>query len=446
LAQPRGEIYAAAVDRTQSSKLFAEVEALVYATPELAARCNPKRHEKRIEVAHDDGPGAGTIFEAMSGDAKKGHGLAPGPLWLYDELARVPDRELLDALVTGMGKRHCLGIVLSTQASDDNHPLSELIDQGLTGADRSIHVKLTQAPTDADPFDPETLRACNPAIVGGFLDERELLIEQERARRMPSFEPSFRNLRLNQRVDAREEQRIVTIDVWKKGAATVDRERLTGRRCYGGLDLSGRDDLTSLCLVFPDERHPPTYDVLSLSWTPDGALGKRKAAEQQRFRQWISGGDLIAVDGPVIRYGFVATELARLATEFDIRAIAFDRWRIDDFKLELDDVDCTVPLEARGQGYKDQSPDIEIAAELMLTGRLRHGGNPVLTAAVANAIVINDPAGNQKLDKDRSNRRGPVRIDPLVAMIMALGLASRHQDEPPPPSLDGMLKNPVMVL
>lgn len=443
LAMPRGEIYAAAVDRGQSGKLFNEVEATILATPDLAAVCNIQRFAKKVEVL--DGPGAGTVFEAMSGDARKGHGLAPGPLWLYDELARVPDRELLDALITGMAKRPCLGIVLSTQAPADDHPLSQLIDDGLSGADRSILVRLTQAPEDADPFDPATVRACNPAI-GHFLDAADILAEQERARRMPSFEPAFRNLRLNQRVDAREEARIVPLKVWQDGAVPVDMDALTGRRAFAAIDLSGRNDLTSLCLVFPDGSADPAYDVVSINWTPEGALANRRPAEQERFREWIAAGHLVAVPGPTIRYGFVAAELARLATHFDIKVCGFDRWRIDDLKQELADAGCTLPLEPFGQGYKDMSPAIERFAELALTGRLRHGANPVLTAAVANSILIHDPAGNSKVDKDRSNRRGPVRIDPAVALIMAIGVATRFVDEAPAIDIDDYLSDPVMVV
>jgi phage terminase large subunit-like protein len=88
-----------------------------------------------------------------------------------------------------------------------------------------------------------------------------------------------------------------------------------------------------------------------------------------------------------------------------------------------------VPLEPRGQGFKDAGPDIEALIELALTGRLRHGNHPVLRAAMSGAITVADAAGNLKVDKDNSNRRGPVRIDAAVALAMAAGLALRT---PPP--------------
>lgn len=440
-AQVRGECYAAAVDRTQSSKMFAEVEATILATPELAVRCNIQRFAKKVEVT--DGPGIGSIFEAMSGDARKGHGLAPS-FWAYDELARVPDRQLLDALLTGMGKRPCLGVIISTQAASDDHPLSTLIDDAQN--DPAVVCHVTAAPPDADWCDPDVLRAANPAL-GIFLNEKGLLDEQAKAKRIPAFEASFRNLRLNQRIDAQAERRILPAGIWQLAMAKpVDREALKGRKCIGGLDLSGRNDLTALVLVFEDDSDPSNFDVLAFNWTPQGAMERRRPAEQERFRQWATAGHLTMVPGPTIRYGWIATALAKLSVEFQIETIAFDRWRIDDLKMELEDAGCDVPMEAFGQGYQSISPALEVVTEYALSERLRVGESPVLTAAMANAIVATDPAGNMKIDKEKSNNRVPVRIDSAVALTMALGLSARFERPKPKPSLAGFLANPVMIV
>jgi phage terminase large subunit-like protein len=442
-AEPRGEVYSAAVDRTQSAKLFAEMEAIILAVPEFAARANIQRFHKRIEVL--EGDGTGSIYEALSSDARKGNSLAPS-LWIYDELAQVADTELLDNLETAQGKRaRSLGLIISTQAESDDHRLSQMIDDGLSGVDPSIVVHLLAAPDDADPFDEAVIRSVNPAL-GIYLNEEDVFGDARKARRMPAFEPRYRNRRLNQRVHSDSESRLFTLSVWKECALAVNRAALKGRRCFGGLDLSGKDDLTALVLVFPSDDPEPVYDVLPIFWTPEGQLGQRVAVEQERFRQWIAAGHLTAIPGPTIRTGFVAAELARLATEFDIEAIAYDRWRIDDFKQDLADADCPVPLEPRGQGFKDAGPDIEVFVELALTGRLRHGAHPVLTAAVSNAITLSDPAGNMKIDKPRGNARGPVRVDGAVALAMALGLASRFTPPPPKPSIAGMLKCPIMII
>jgi phage terminase large subunit-like protein len=443
-AEVRGECYSAAIDRQQAGIMFNEMEATIFAVPQFAARVNIQRFHKRIEVLNGDGDGS--IYEALSADARRAHGLAPS-FWAYDELAQAKDRTLLDNLMEGMGKRReALGVILSTQARDDVHALSELIDYGLQDLDPSFFVQLICAPLEADPFDEETWKACNPAW-GKYLDEDDLRKSANLARNLPSKEPSFRNLRLNQRVDAGEEHRAVTAAVWKQGAVPVNRAKLAKRRCVGALDLSGKIDLTSLTLAFADDEAEPVFDLLPIFWTPEGAMAERRPAEQDRFREWSAAGLLNIVPGRTIRTGWVAAEVARLRVEFDLVALAYDRWRIDDFMQDLEEVDVDaviVPLDREptkhesaklasgalrlvpwGQGFKDMGPAVENLIELALTQRIRHGGHAVLNAAFANAIVTKDPADNQKFDKDRSNRRGPVRIDGAVTTAMALALAKR---------------------
>ena len=425
-AEPRGEIYSAAIDRQMAALIFAEMEAIIYAVPEFAEICNIIRFHKRIEVL--EGAARGSTYEALSADARRAHGLSP-TLFCYDELAQAKDRVLLDNLINGLGKRkEALGLIISTQAPDETHPLSQLIDEGLRGEDLSLFVQLTAAPLDADPFAEATWTACNPAL-GRFLSLEEMRTAAERARRIPAFESSFRNLRLNQRIDSREEDRLVSHAVWRTGEVPIDRERLRGRQCYAGLDLSGKHDLTALVLAFPDDDPEPSYDLLPFFWTPEGQLAARKPVERERFREWIGQGFMTAVPGPTVRFGYVAQQLVELSREFEIQVLGYDRWRIDDFKTDLDDVDANfpAPLEPFGQGFKDMGPAVEWFAELALTGRLRHAGHPVLMSSVASAIVITDPAGNHKVDKERGNKRGIVRVDGAVAMLIALELAKRSR-------------------
>jgi phage terminase large subunit-like protein len=68
-------------------------------------------------------------------------------------------------------------------------------------------------------------------------------------------------------------------------------------------------------------------------------------------------------------------------------SLAFDRWRINDLKRELDAIGCQVPLEPHGQGYKDMSPAVDIVERLVVQRKLRHGAHPVLSWCAANAVV-----------------------------------------------------------
>jgi phage terminase large subunit-like protein len=428
-SEPRGEIYSAAMDRQQAAILFAEMEAIIFARPDFNDRVNIKRFHKQMEVLK--GEGQGSTYEALSADARRAHGLAPS-LWVYDELAQAKTRELLDNLMQGMSKRkEALGMIISTQAPDDDHPLSILIDDGLTGSDPSIHVDLLAAPMDADIFDPEVWKSVNPAW-GKFLDPADFTSQAERARRIPAFEPAFRNLRLNQRVSGAEEERLCRVETWKMGNVPVNLEQFKGRECFGGLDLSGRHDLTAFVLVFPDGKSPVGYDIVSFFWTPQDELKNRLQSERERFDLWIKQGYIEAIPGPIIRYDWVARRLAELGRKYKIKSIYYDRWRFDDLKFELADLGSSLPLEPFGGGQSDKkvmAPAIEFFAECALSGCLRHGNNPVLTASVLNAIVIPDKAGNPMIDKSR-RKSGPVRIDGAIALLFALSAAHKQQGGP----------------
>jgi phage terminase large subunit-like protein len=60
-------------------------------------------------------------------------------------------------------------------------------------------------------------------------------------------------------------------------------------------------------------------------------------------------------------------------------SLAFDRWRINDLKRELDAIGCQVPLDSHGQGYTGHDPAVDIVERLVIQKKLRHGAHPVLS-------------------------------------------------------------------
>lgn len=68
-----------------------------------------------------------------------------------------------------------------------------------------------------------------------------------------------------------------------------------------------------------------------------------------------------------------------------------------------------------GQGFQSMSPAIGDLTHHLASHELRHGGNPILTWCISNAVAVSDPAGNLKLDKTKSFNR----IDPVISLVMA---------------------------
>ena len=420
-SEARGECYSAGIDRLQASLIFNEMEAIIIATPEFRERCNIQRFRKMIEVLAGDG--VGSKYEALSADSRRAHGLAPS-FWAYDELGTTKDRHLLDNLQTAMGKRtRSLGLIISTQASSDLHPLSEMIDDGLKGEDSGVVVHLTAAPVDADPFDQDVIRKVNPAL-GIFLDAGDIFAEAERARRMPSFESAFRNLRLNQRISPHGRHLLFTAEAWAEGDAAVDDAIFAdGRPVYGGLDLSACIDLTALVLCAEDD--DGVVQFKAVTWTPAEKLEERQSYDRAPYDVWIRQGHLTAVPGAAIDYDFVAVELGHLSETMNLVRINYDRWSIKQLKQALARYGVAVPLEAFGQGYQSMSPAVNELEKLVAAHRIRHGGHPIMRWCFSNAVAIQDPAGNRKLDKSKPYGR----IDVAVAAVMAVG-AMKCPDAP----------------
>ena len=151
----RGEVYSCAFNKLQAALIFAEMRAIIEATPEFDGRCNLQRYGKVIEVL--EGDGVGSVYESLSADDRRAHGLAPS-FGIFDEFAQSPNSDLLDTLRSAMGKRsENLGVIISTQAANDLHPLSQMIDDAALGEDESMYLQLAAAPIDADIFDEKVV-------------------------------------------------------------------------------------------------------------------------------------------------------------------------------------------------------------------------------------------------------------------------------------------------
>lgn len=419
-SESRGEVYSAANDRWQASRIFNEICAIVERVGWLAARITVRRFTKELE----DIGGTGTLYAALSRESGTKHGLSPTCV-IYDELGQTEGRDLLDALDTALGKRESpLLLVISTQAARDEAPLSQLIDYGLRIArgevtDPSFHLTFYSAPEDADPWAPATWRIANPALADfrSLADVKRLALQ---AQRMPAAEASFRNLILNQRVDTT--QQFLNATSWTACGEGFDNVKtFRGRPCFAGLDLGATKDLTALVLIFAGD--DGEYDVVPYCWLPGETLQEREDEDHMPYRSWAKAGQLLTFDGRTTDPKVVALKIAELHGKYGIQALGYDRWRVEDLRRELDAIGCDVPLIPFGQGFRDMSPAVDKLEQLVEERKLRHGNHPLLTMAAGNAKVETDAVKNRKLSKKRSQGR----IDPLVALVMALGVATRHQ-------------------
>jgi phage terminase large subunit-like protein len=350
-AEPRGECYSVACTRFQAGRIFAEMVAIITRTPWLDQRINIIRFRKELEDMEN-----GSTFAVLAADVAPVHGLSPSFV-CYDELAQVSNRGLYDALGTALGGRaQPLMLVISTQAARDEAPMSELIDYGLRIQrgeiqDPGFHLTLYTAPPEADPWKLATWKLANPAL-GDFRSLEDVKRLSLQAQRMPSAEMSFRNLILNQRCDTTAQ--FIDMRSWSLcGEDDIALSGLKGRQCYAGLDLGATKDMTALVLVFVGD--DGEYVAVPYCWLPGETLQERIDEDIMPYGVWAQQKYLLTFPGRSTDPKAVALKIAELHGTYRIQKLAFDRWRIEDIKRELNAIGCSVELVPFGQGYKDLS-------------------------------------------------------------------------------------------
>jgi len=415
------EIMSGARSRDQAGQVYKYASKMVMASPELSKYVRIVPSGKRLI-----GQPLNVEYAAISAEAKTAHGGSP-ILAILDELGQVRGNQddYVDAIITSQGAYdNALRIGITTQAPNDADLFSIILDDAKTSQDPHIVAHLYAADDDCDIMDERQWLFANPAL-GKFRSEKEFRELAIKAARMPSFENTFRNLYLNQRVEVTSP--FVSKSVWLSCGDEVA-EIDPALPVWGGLDLSQRTDLTCLALI---QRQECIWHCWFFFWTPAVGLHERSKKDRAPYDQWHASGLIRTTPGATVDYDYVAQQMLDITAGLDVKGIAFDRWRIEDLKKVLAKLEeetpesDRLPLIMHGQGFKDMSPSIEALEADLLNARICHGMNPVMVMCASNALIIKDPTNARKFEKKKSTGR----IDGLVALAMAVGIASRTEEE-----------------
>lgn len=413
--QRNGLLVSSALTREQAAILFDCAAKMVRLSDELSATVEIVEYGKTLKC-----PELGTVYRALSADAPTQLGLSPYFV-VHDELGAVvgPYSRLYDTLESGSGVVAPLSVIISTQARSDGDLLSRLIDDAQTGSDHRTKLYFWTAPEESDPFSDEAIRAANPAF-DCFMDQQEVRAQAATAKRMPTVEASYRNLILNQRIDATAQ--FVSQAVWEENGAFPS--ELDGADVYGGLDLASVNDLTALVLVADDGSVHP------FCWMPEEGLAEKARQDKVEYDVYAREGLLLTTPGRAVNYDYVAGFMRDVFNRCNVRAIAFDRAFMRFLRPCLVRAGFSEDEMARfvehGQGFLGMSPAIRELEVRLLEKRLKHGNHPVLTLCATNAAIVSDDAGSRKFTK----RKSTGRIDALVALAMACGAGPLAPEQP----------------
>lgn len=414
-AIPNSEVVSGARSRDQAGMVYRYAAKSARLSPQLEGFLQYRDTAKEILC-----PELGTTYKALSADASTNIGRSPA-LAIHDELGQVrgPRDAFYDAIDTSQGAYPgALSIIISTQAALDSDLLSVLIDDAKTGRDPTVKLSLYTASDDLGPYSDKALEAANPAF-GDFLDADYCRKQAGKAIRMPSFDNSYRNLILNQRVNMANP--FVSRGVWEATLGEPDLSAFDGE-VFIGMDLSSQHDLTAVVAVAKKDE---AWHVRPFFFAPMEGVADRALTDRVPYDLWAERGYLTLTPGRTVDYDYVARWLAEFCADHDVSSVRFDRWRIDVFKASLGRLGVDLPMQPFGQGFRDMTPALDVLEAELVEGRMRIGANPVMTMCAMNAIAVRDPAGNRKLDKSKATGR----IDGMVALAMAMGAASSSETE-----------------
>lgn len=433
--EERAEVYAAASTKDQAKILFRDAVAMIDQSPRLSQRLIKYGGLDPWNIFY---PQKGSFFRCISSDDKQS---GPRPHFaLCDEVHEHPNGEVIELLHAGFKfRRQPMCVEITNSGVNRN----SICYQHHAYSERILRKQIPELnKTDSwfayicgldkgDRWQDESVWAKANPNLGVSIELKYLREQVAKAEGMPAYAAKVRRLNFCEWVDAA----TPWIDAEPWYACQSDEPDLAqyrGSRCWGGLDLSARNDLTACALEFlrPDGSGS---DMFVFFWAPADGMRQREERDLVPYTVWRDEGYLEATPGATVDYRYVAGRVIEFHESYGLQCLAFDRWRIADLCREFDDrgfaytvinTEATekdleqatgLLLIAHGQGFKDMTPAVEGLTEAVKNRSVRFKRNPVMTMCSANAVITTGPAEDKKFDK----RKSTGRIDGIVAAAMA---------------------------
>lgn len=411
----------AAADVEQAAQLYRYIAGMIEQNPTLKGHA--KVQKRLIERA-------GNRLRVIASDAGGTHG-GNFHLALIDELHAQSGSaflEAVDSTFVSLNRREPLLIKITTSdyeresVCNDEYEYAKRVRDGETIDPNYLPVIFEALPTD-DWEAQETWAKANPNL-GVSVDPKLLREKCERAKTSASLKNSFMRLHLNIRTSTEtcffdapiwaEQGRITfTVDEWEEE--------------FAALDLSSTRDLTALVRVAPAKSGPRVgYAVYPEFWVPRGTLSKRSRTEKDSYRDWADRGFINATENKTVDFDIIRERLRVILAEGRCRKIAVDPWNAKYF-CDLLRNDGWEVIE-HGQGMAQMALPTKAVERAYIDRQLWHSNHPVLAWMARNCVVKEDEQENRRPVKRKSSDR----IDGIVALIMAVGLAEERLQEVQP--------------
>lgn len=425
------QLITAATTGNQARIVFAMAKRMVEKSAAMRATFDLEAFANAIARAQ-----VGGTMKPINSKSSSQDGLNPSFVEL-DEIHAHKTPDLLNVLRSASGARKSpLFMYTTTEGYENPGPWAEIrnfakqVLQRLFRADHFLAV--IYALDDDDPegseFDPRKWIKANPLLEVNPILFEELKKLAVNARAMPSAHGEFLIKRCNRPASAASAW--VNLHKWRQCGAGVPLEELAGVPCWGALDLASTTDMVAWRLLWKLDDHWYTWGRY---WVPEDAVRLRTERRSVPYASWVRQGFIEQTPGDTHDYDLISDQIVEDYKRFLPQQIAFDPWNAQATVNAL--MNQGLPMVAFIQGPKSYNAAMKSCEIAYTSGRLRHGGNPVLTWNFANVVARKDANLNEAPDRKRS----PEKIDGAVCLFMDFGLAVGDDSE----AFDRAISNPV---
>jgi phage terminase large subunit-like protein len=360
----------------------------------------------------------GGTFRPINAKASTQDGLNPSAL-CFDELHAHKTRDLFDVLRSAAGARkNPLFLYTTTEGYESPGPWAEVrafAKQVLEGVVEADHfLALYYALDDADDdFDESKWIKANP-LLGVSVSLEKMQEYATEAKQQPGALAEFRIKRLNRQAASAEG--FIDLLRWRNGSQAFDPEQMRGLPCWAAFDLASTRDMCAWRLLWLKD---DVYWTWGRYWVPETAAAQRNERGTVRYAPWVQAGHIQTTEGDVTDYRVIEADIVADFERFKPAKVAYDPWNATQLVNQL--TERRIPLEQFRQGPGSFHPAMQAMERAYTAGLLQHAGNPVLQWNAANLVARRDV--NMNLAPDR--KRSADKIDGIVALIMAFGLAQQ---------------------
>ena len=403
------EVYSAAKTRDQARIVFGDAQAMVRGSQQLKNTLGV--HRSNIHHTNSN-----SKFEPLASDAGSLEGRNPS-FSIVDEVHTHPNAEVWDVLAIASGARGQpiqFGITTAgTNREGVAYQLRDYLIKTIQGQveDESFWGQVYTLDEGDEWNSLESFAKANPNY-GKSVQPDDMLRLSKQAAESPSAKVNFMTKRLNVWQNASEAW--LNMHHWD-ACGEIERPPLEywkGKPCYIGLDLASVSDFTCVALMFSEEGK--VYQYVQ-SFLPEDTVYDKAGHYGRLYQGWTNDGLIRITEGNVTDLKYIKEFVLECCEKYRVREIAYDPWGAAELSADL--LDKGLPMIKMGQGISAMSSPSKTFEALVLSKRLIHGNDPVISWMASNCEAFVDVNDNIKVRKGVAENK----IDGIIASIMALG-------------------------